>query len=62
MVATGQFHLLTAQLISFSRERRGAAELQQNMLDIMVVKFCFLIIIIAVVTIIIVRFHQQVRY
>ena len=61
-VDTGQFHLFTAQLISFSRERSGAAELQQNMLDIMVVKFCILTIIIDVVSTIMVRFHQQVHY
>ena len=35
----GQLHLLTAQLINFSRERSGAAELEQKMLAV-VVKFC----------------------
>ena len=38
------FHLFTAQLISFSRERRGAAELEQEMLAIVIVTIIIVVI------------------
>ena len=43
--------MLTAQLINFSRERSGAAELEQKMLA-MVVKICIVNIIFPVINII----------